>query len=228
MILFGTIVNSLAVLAGGTIGLLVNKGLSTRLAGAVMNALALCVLAIGMSGLSESSNILITVLSMVLGALVGEGLDLNEKIHRLGHAMERRFQTPGSQVSLSEGVVTASLLFCVGAMAIVGSLQSGLSGNHATLFAKSLIDGISAIVLASSLGVGVLLASGIVFLYQGSITLFANILAPLLTDSVIGEMTAVGSLLIIGLAFNMLKMTDLKIMNYSPAVFFPILLSLFM
>ena len=113
-------------------------------------------------------------------------------------------------------------------MAIVGALQSGLTGNHDTLFAKSLIDGIAAIVMASSLGIGVLLSAGLILVYEGGISLFANVLAPLLTDSVINEMTCVGSLLIVGLALNMLKLTDLKIMNYAPAVFFPILFGLFM
>ena len=136
--------------------------------------------------------------------------------------------SPNEGVSVSKGFVTASLLFCVGAMAIVGALQSGLTGNHDTLFAKSLIDGIAAIVMASSLGIGVLLSAGLILVYEGGISLFANILAPLLTDSVINEMTCVGSLLIVGLALNMLKLTDLKIMNYAPAVFFPILFGLFM
>lgn len=112
-------------------------------------------------------------------------------------------------------------------MSVVGALQSGLTGNHETLLAKSLIDAVAALVLASSLGMGVLLAGGLVLVYEGSISLLAGMLAPLLTDSVINEMTCVGSLLIIGLALNMLKITDLKIMNYTPAVFIPILFGLF-
>ena len=165
---------------------------------------------------------------MVFGTLVGEWIDLDEKINQLGDAIEQKVSSPGEKVSVSKGFVTASLLFCVGAMAIVGALQSGLTGNHDTLFAKSLIDGIAAIVMASSLGIGVLLAAGLILVYEGGITLFANVLAPLLTDSVINEMTCVGSLLIVGLALNMLKLTNLKIMNYAPAVFFPILFGYFM
>lgn len=228
MVLLGSLVNSAAIVLGGGIGLVLKKGLSDRLANAVMNALALCVLYIGVSGMLKGENILITILSMVAGTLVGDGLKLDKKINQLGDTIEKMVDSPNEGVSVSKGFVTASLLFCVGAMAIVGALQSGLTGNHDTLFAKSLIDGIAAIVMASSLGIGVLLSAGLILIYEGGISLFANVLAPLLTDSVINEMTCVGSLLIVGLALNMLKLTDLKIMNYAPAVFFPILFGLFM
>ncbi|HEX5352238.1 MAG TPA: DUF554 domain-containing protein [Trichococcus sp.] len=228
MVLLGSLVNSAAIVLGGGIGLVLKKGLSDRLANAVMNALALCVLYIGVRGMLKGENILITILSMVAGTLVGDGLQLDKKINQLGDTIEKMVASPNEGVSVSKGFVTASLLFCVGAMAIVGALQSGLTGNHDTLFAKSLIDGIAAIVMASSLGIGVLLSAGLILVYEGGISLFANVLAPLLTDSVINEMTCVGSLLIVGLALNMLKLTDLKIMNYAPAVFFPILFGLFM
>lgn len=228
MVLLGSLVNSAAIVLGGSIGLVLKKGISDRLANAVMNALALCVLYIGVSGMLKGENVLITILSMVAGTLVGEWLNLDQKINQLGDTIENMVASPNEGVSVSKGFVTASLLFCVGAMAIVGALQSGLTGNHDTLFAKSLIDGIAAIVMASSLGIGVLLSAGLILVYEGGISLFANVLAPLLTDSVINEMTCVGSLLIVGLSLNMLKLTDLKIMNYAPAVLFPILLGLFM
>ena len=228
MVLLGSLVNSAAIILGGSIGLALKKGLSDRIASAVMNALALCVLYIGVSGMLKGENILITILSMVFGTLVGEWIDLDKKINQLGDEIESRVSSENKEHSVSNGFVTASLLFCVGAMAIVGALQSGLTGNHDTLFAKSLIDGIAAIVMASSLGIGVLLSAGLILVYEGGITLFANVLAPLLTDSVINEMTCVGSLLIVGLALNMLKLTNQKIMNYAPAVFFPILFGYFM
>jgi hypothetical protein len=228
VVLLGSLVNSAAIILGGSIGLALKKGLSDRIASAVMNALALCVLYIGVSGILKGENILITILSMVFGTLVGEWIDLDKKINQLGDEIESRVSSENKEHSVSNGFVTASLLFCVGAMAIVGALQSGLTGNHDTLFAKSLIDGIAAIVMASSLGIGVLLSAGLILVYEGGITLFANVLAPLLTDSVINEMTCVGSLLIVGLALNMLKLTNLKIMNYAPAVFFPILFGYFM
>jgi len=227
VILFGSIVNGLAVVLGGSIGLLLKKGLSKRIGTAIMNSLALCVLYIGFSGALAGENILITIGSMVIGVIIGEGMNLEEKVNNLGNLMETKFQTKDDTLSISKGFITASLLVCVGAMSIVGALQSGLTGNHETLLAKSLIDGIAALVLASSLGVGVLLAGGLVLIYEGSISLLASVVAPLLTESVINEMTCVGSLLIIGLALNMLKITDLKIMNYAPAAFIPIVFGLF-
>lgn len=228
MVLLGSMVNGVAIVVGGGVGLALKKGLSERLGTAVMNALALCVLYIGISGTQKGENILVAIISMVFGTLIGEGLELDKKINQLGDAIESKVSSPGEGVSVSEGFVTASLLVCVGAMAIVGSLQSGLTGNHDTLFAKALIDGIAALIMASSLGIGVLLSGGLVFIYEGGITLFANSLAPVLTASVINEMTCVGSLLIIGLSLNMLKITNLKIMNYAPAVFMPIIFGLFM
>lgn len=227
MILFGSIINGLAVVLGGSIGLVLKKGLSKRIGTAIMNSLALCVLYIGFSGALAGGNILITIGSMVIGVIIGEGMNLEEKVNNLGNLIETKFQTKNDTLSISKGFITASLLVCVGAMSIVGALQSGLTGNHETLLAKSLIDGIAALVLASSLGVGVLLAGGLVLIYEGSISLLASVIAPLLTESVINEMTCVGSLLIIGLALNMLKITDLKIMNYAPAAFIPIVFGLF-
>lgn len=126
--------------------------------------------------------------------------------------------------SVAEGFVTAALLFCVGAMAIVGALENGLTGNFDTLKAKAVLDGVSAIVFASSLGIGVALSAGAVLIYQGVIALAAGALSPLLGEAVIAEMTCVGSLLIVALSFNMLGITKIKVMNLVPAIFLPILL----
>ncbi|MBQ9757135.1 MAG: DUF554 domain-containing protein [Clostridia bacterium] len=220
--MLGTWVNCIAVVLGGGIGLIAKRGISEKLNKSVMNALALCVLYIGISGALECQNVLVVILSMALGALIGEGLDLDEKIRRLGDGLESRVSKKGEEGSISRGFVAASLLFCVGAMAIVGSLQSGISGNHETLFAKSLMDGIAAAVLSSTLGVGVLFSAGFVLVYQGTITLCASFLEPVLTDVIIAEMTCVGSLIIVALALNMLKITNMKVMNYVPGIFIPI------
>ena len=149
-------------------------------------------------------------------------------MHQLGDWVERKFGGKGSKASLSEGFVTASLLFCVGAMAIMGALDSGLTGDHSTLYAKALLDGIISVVYASTLGVGVALSAIPIFLYQGAIALGASFLAPYLTEAVILEMKCVGSILILGLSLNMLGLTKLKVMNYVPAVFLPILLCRFL
>lgn len=231
--MLGTLVNTAAILAGGGIGLLLKRGLPEKLADALMKALGLCTLYIGISGCLAGKNTLVLILSMVFGTLIGELLDLDGKIKRLGSFLENQFQKNRAdetgktgKTSLAEGFVTASLLFCVGAMAIVGSLQSGLSGQHETLFAKSVLDFTAAIVFASSLGAGVLLSSGLVLLYQGSITLLARFLKPFLTEPVIAEMNCTGNVIIIGLALNMLGITKLKVMNFVPAILLPVVVCL--
>ena len=228
MILTGTIVNSAAIVAGSIAGLLLGKFIPERFSGAMEKGAALCVLYIGVDGMLAGENTLVAILSIAIGAILGELLQLDEHMHQLGDWVERKFGGKGSKTSLSEGFVTASLLFCVGAMAIMGALDSGLTGDHATLYAKSTLDGITSIVYGSTMGAGVALSGVAVFLYQGLITLCASFIAPFLSEVVIAEMKCVGSLLIIGLSFNMLGMTKIKVMNYVPAVFFPILLCTFM
>lgn len=216
--MLGTIVNTLAVVAGGAIGLLLKKGIPQKVTDAVMQGLALCVIFMGVSGALEGSKTLAMIVSMALGAVVGTLLDLDGRLNKLGDTIESKM-APGGQGKIATGFVTASLLFCVGALSIVGSLQSGLTGDHSMLYTKSMLDFISSIVLCASLGVGVILSAVTLFLYQGVITVLAQALAPVLTDGVIAEMTCVGSLLIIGMGLNMLGVTKIKIMNYVPAIF---------
>ena len=189
---------------------------------------ALCVLYIGVDGMLAGENTLVAILSIAIGAILGELLQLDEHMHQLGDWVEQKFGGKGSKTSLSEGFVTASLLFCVGAMAIMGALDSGLTGDHSTLYAKALLDGIISVVYASTLGIGVALSAIPIFLYQGAIALGASFLAPYLTEAVILEMKCVGSILILGLSLNMLGLTKIKVMNYVPAVFLPILLCRFL
>ena len=215
MILTGTIVNSSAIVAGSIAGLLLGKFIPERFSDAMEKGAALCVIYIGVDGMLAGENTLIAILSIAIGAILGELLQLDEHMHQLGDWVERKF-------------VTASLLFCVGAMAIMGALDSGLTGDHSTLYAKALLDGIISVVYASTLGVGVALSAIPIFLYQGAIALGASFLAPYLTEAVILEMKCVGSILILGLSLNMLGLTKLKVMNYVPAVFLPILLCRFL
>lgn len=243
--LTGTLVNAAAILAGSLLGMLLtwlaghfstllpagSTLLAERLKTIIMQGVALCVMYLGISGCLEGNNSLIAILSMVLGALIGELLDLDKRMRSLGDWVQKRTEhlvTNGGQASISEGFVTASLLFCVGAMAIVGALQDGLTGDHSTLFAKSLLDGISSIVFGASLGLGVAFSAVAILLYQGSISLMASFLQPYLGDAVIAEMTCVGSLLIVALSLNMLGLTKIKVMNLVPAIFLPILLCLVM
>ena len=243
--LTGTLVNAAAILVGSLLGMLLtwlaghfstllpagSTLLAERLKTIIMQGVALCVMYLGISGCLEGNNSLIAILSMVLGALIGELLDLDKRMRSLGDWVQKRTEhlvTNGGQASISEGFVTASLLFCVGAMAIVGALQDGLTGDHSTLFAKSLLDGISSIVFGASLGLGVAFSAVAILLYQGSISLMASFLQPYLGDAVIAEMTCVGSLLIVALSLNMLGLTKIKVMNLVPAIFLPILLCLIM
>ena len=226
--MLGTIVNVFAVLAGGTIGLLLKFGIPEKLEKSLMTALGLCTMFIGISGLSEGKNTLVLILSMVIGTLIGELLDLDKQINRPGEYIQEKFRRLSGKGSIAEGFVTASLLFCVGAMTIVGSMQSGLTGNHETLFAKSALDFVAAILFASSLGIGVLFSAAFVLVYQGGITLLAGFAAPLLSEAAIAEMSCVGSLILIALAFNMIGLSKFKVMNFVPAIFLPMILCIFM
>ena len=234
--LWGTIVNALGVIVGAFAGLVVKRlstgkqkkegGLATELPDAIMKGVALCVLLIGVTGAIKTSNVMVVIISIVIGAIIGTLCRLDSGITGLGNFIEKK--TGGKLGNVTQGFVTASLLFCVGAMAIVGSLNSGLTLDHETLYAKSLLDMISAVIFASTLGWGVVFSAGLVFAYQGIITVAASWLAPVLSDAIINEMSAVGSLLIIALSLNMLGLTKIKVMNYVPAIFLPILLMLIM
>ncbi|WP_195939117.1 DUF554 domain-containing protein [Romboutsia sp. 1001713B170131_170501_G6] len=223
--MIGTIVNSISIVLGCIIGIIVKGRLSEKINNTVMNGLALCVIYIGIEGSFKGENTLLTIVCIALGALLGEIIDIDKWLNKLGDYLEVKFNKGKEKeaVSISEGFVSASLLFCVGAMAIVGSLQSGLSGNHETLFAKSILDGVSAIIFTSTLGIGVLFSAVSVFLYQGIITILSSNLSGILSTPVINSMTAIGSLLIIGLGLNMLKVTNIKVANLLIAVFLPII-----
>ena len=228
--LIGTLVNTGTVIAGSLIGLFLGNILPQRLQDTVMKGLGLCTLFIGITGLMGGENALITVLSMAIGAIIGELLDLDGHLNRFAEKLEKRFKLDGAKTSLAEGFVTASLVFCVGAMTIMGALNDGLTGDHTMLFTKATLDFISSIIFASSLGLGVLLAAVAVLVIEGGIACLAGVVAPLLQydAAIIPEMTVVGSLLIVGLGLNLLGITKLKVMNYLPAIFLPILLCLFM
>lgn len=219
--MLGTIVNTIAVLAGGCIGLFLKKGLPQRLADNLMKALGLCTLFIGITGVISGKRALLVILSMVIGTLIGEGIDLDKRINTLGRFIENKCKCGAGRTTIAEGFVSASLLFCVGAMTIVGALQSGLTGNHIMLFTKSLLDFVAAMIFASTLGIGVLFAAAFVLVYQGAITLLAQWVAPYLNDSVVNEMTVIGSLIIIALGINMLGLAKLKVINFVPAIFLP-------
>ena len=230
--LWGTLVNVAAVLLGSLIGLIVRKWIgkktsekrSDRLSDCIFAGIALCVLTIGITGAvaAQGDDMMIVIFSMVLGAVIGHLCNLDGAMNRLGERVESL--TKNSSGLVAQGFVSASLLFCVGSMTIVGSLNSGLSGDHSTLYAKSVLDFFSSIVLSISLGFGVMLSAAFVLVFQGGITLLAQWVAPVLSTDVIRCMSVVGAVLIIGLVLNILNVTKLKVTNYLPAVLLPILL----
>ena len=227
--MLGTIVNSLTVILGCTIGLIVKNRLTTKISDTIMSGLALCTMYIGISGALNGGNTLIIVISIGIGGIIGEIIDIDNWLNNLGYYIERKFKrNKEDDVSIAEGFISSSLLFCVGAMTIVGALESGLRGNHELLFTKSILDGISAIIFTSSLGIGVIFSSITVFIYQGLITIGAGLLSGILSTEVITNMSSVGGVIILGLGLNMIGVTKIKIANLLPSIFLPILFQIFM
>jgi len=216
--MLGVLINTVAVIAGSLIGLLFKKGIPQKFTDAVMIGIGLCSLYIGISGALEGENALILIGAIAVGAIIGTALDLDGRLNQLGDAIGRRTSRGEGSVSVAAGFVTASLLFCVGAMTIVGSLDTGLTGNNRLLFTKSLLDFISAIVLAVSMGTGVLFSSVFVLVFQGLIVLMAQWLRPVFTPAAIAELTCAGSVIIVGLGLNLIGVTKIKVANYLPAI----------
>jgi uncharacterized protein len=221
--MIGTLINTGAILLGSLLGMLLRKGLPQRLRDTIMQGLGLCVLVIGIMGAIKTQDMMAVIISIVVGGLIGALINIEKRLEQLGKRMQKLLSgkhDPGDN-SFATGFVTASLVYCVGAMAIVGSLESGLKGDHSTLIAKSALDGISAIVFASTMGPGVAMSAFAVLLYQGSIALLAGWAAPLFTTALIGEMSAVGGLLIIGIGLNLMFEKHLSVGNLLPAIFVP-------
>jgi len=216
--MFGVLVNAAAVIVGSLLGLLFKKGIPHRLTEAIMIGLGLCTVYIGITGTLKGENTLILIFSIVIGTIIGTLLDIDKQVNAFGDWIGKRFKTSGNSASIAEGLVTGSLLFCVGAMAIVGSLNAGLAGDNEMLFTKAVLDFISAAILSVSLGIGVLFSAAFVLVYQGSIVLLAQFLKPILTDVAIAEITCAGSLLIIAIGLNLIGITRIKVANYLPAI----------
>lgn len=227
--MFGVLVNVATVVVGSIIGLLFRKLIPQRATDCVMKGIGLCTIYIGIDGALTGTNTLITIISIAVGALIGELADLDKHLNNFAGKLEEKFKNKdGSGPSIAEGFVTASLVFCVGAMTIVGSLQAGLTGDNTMLITKATLDFVSALIFSASLGIGVMLAAAFVLVFQGGIVLVAQAAAPFLTDYVIQEMTCVGSILIMALGLNIIGVTNFKVMNYLPAIFIPIILCMFM
>jgi len=222
----GNYVNAAAIVIGCLLGLLVHKGLKEAYKDIIMQAIGLSVLFVGaavaIGGLLDpDSEAVLFIISLVVGGAVGEVIGIEKSLEKLGRLLQKKVGTGDNNIA--QGFVTASLIFCVGTMAIIGSLESGLRGNYDILFAKSVLDGITSMILATTLGIGVIFSAGAVFIYQGAIILFAGSLEPLLTNQVIREISIIGGILIFGIGLNMLEIKKIKTANLLPAVIVPVI-----
>ena len=226
----GVLVNTAAVFVAACIGLLAGKGIPERVSNTIFQALALFVMYVGITGALGGKNTIVILLSLAIGAMIGELIDLDKWLNKFGDFVEKKFvkkkeektKSDEEKISFSEAFITTSLLQCVGAYILVAGMKAGLEGDNSMIYSKSALDFVSGIVLAASMGAGVLLAPLSIFVVTGSIVLLAQLLQPLLSDAVIADMVSAGSLIIIAQALNMLKVTDIKIMNLTPAMFLPI------
>ena len=232
----GVIVNGLVIVGASFAALILKKFImkfdknnkEEKISDTIMSSLAFCIIYMGISGALECQHVLICIISMVVGGLIGELIDIDKGLNSLGDKIEEKLNkgkvdVSKEKVSISQGFVSASLLFCVGAMAVVGALNSGLFGNNDTLFAKSALDGVSSFLFSLTMGIGVLLSAVAVFLYEGIIACGAFLLKGVLSTAVITEMNAVGSLLILALGINMILKANIKVANLLPAMFVPII-----
>lgn len=218
--MIGVIVNVITVIIGSCIGLLFKKGIPEKVSNAAMIGLGACTLYIGISGSLCGENVLILIASVVLGAITGTLLDIDGAINTLAVKVETKFKKEGKTGSIAEGLVSATLLFCVGSMTVTGSIQAGLTGDHSVLITKATLDLVSSMMLASSLGVGVLLSAVSVFVIQGGLVLMAGIISPFMSAGAINEMTCAGSLLIVMIGTNLMGITKIKVADYLPAILF--------
>lgn len=224
--MLGALLNAAAVIVGGGAGLLLKKGIPARISDGVMQGLALVVMYMGIDGMLEGENALITILSVVIGGALGALLRLDGRVEAMGTRISQKV-AKGDE-GFASAFVTTSLLYCVGAMAVVGALESGLSGDHSTLITKAVLDGVASVVFASTMGAGVLLAALPLLLFEGGIALLAQFVAPFLSAHAIAEITCMGSVLLLGMGLNMLKLTRIKTVDYLPSILVAALLAQFM
>jgi len=227
----GPLVNTLAIIVCSLAGCFLIKGIPARFEEHVKKAIGIVIIFVGIRGALENQNTLLLVMSVIVGAVIGELVNLDKHMNRLGLWAERRLamggkpepeSAPEQKRSFSKGFVSASILFCTGSMAIVGSMQSGLQGNHELLFTKSVLDGSISLIFGATFGIGTAFSAIPVLVYQGGIALASMAVSQFLTDDIIREMAAVGSLVIAGIGFNFLEIREIKVANLIPAVFVPL------
>lgn len=214
--MLGTIANVAAIAAGVVVGLAVRRGISEKIQTTIMQGLGLVVLLVGLKMAWQTQNEIILILSLAAGAVLGGYIDIENKLNAFGKWLENKVGS--RRRGVSKAFITASLIYCVGAMTIMGSIEDGLTGEPKVLYIKSMLDGIASIIFTVAMGVGVILSIIPVFIIQGSITLFAESIKEILTDNMVAEMNAVGGLLIVGIAINLLGIKKINVVNLLPAV----------
>lgn len=227
MILSGTLVNGLAVIICGVLGAVIKNRLPKHLCDTIVKGLALCIIYIGIDGALNGQNALITIISITIGAIVGELIDINKHLKRFGDFIQSKVKSMGDS-KFSEGFVSVTLLICVGAWAITGAMDAGIRGEHNSFYAKAVVDGVSTLIMATTMGVGTALAGVVLIIYQGGLALLSTLIEPFLTATIVNELTCVGSILIIGIGLNMMGLTKIKVVNILPAVVVPFILCQFM
>ena len=220
----GTLINTIAVIAGSTVGLLLQSRFPPKIREISFQGIGLCTLLIGMQMALQVQNILILIFSVLIGGALGEGPKLHDRFIQLGDTIKAKINMGNEK--FTEGLITSFLLFFVGSLTIVGALEDGLNNDHSLFYTKSMLDGFSSMVLASTYGIGVLFAALPLLVFQSSITLSAEWLQPFLSEVVIDQMSATGGVIILGLGINLLEIKSLRITNMLPALFIVIILTL--
>lgn len=220
--MLGTIVNTAAVIVGGTLGLFLKNGMPERIRNIYFQAVGLFTLAIGISMVWKMDNFLIVVTSVVIGSIFGEWINIEKGVEQLGEWTKKKLRIGNER--FSEGLTTSFLLFCIGALTIMGAIEEGTTGSSRLLLTKSVLDGFSSILLASAFGIGVIFSAVPLFLFQGGITLVAKFFGEILAADTIHALTAVGGILLLGLGINILEIKKLRILNMTPALLVVVLL----
>lgn len=222
--MIGVIANSALIIIGSLIGLFFKKGLPQRISETVMKVLGAYVLCVGITGIFKSENTLVMLVSLVAGTVIGEIIDIDSGIKKLGNYIEKKAGV--SDEGFAQGFIMGTILYCIGAMGIVGAIEAGTTGDTTTLFAKSILDGVEAIMFTTSMGIGIIASAGCVLIFEGGIVILAGILYPILTSAMIAEICAAGSLMVMLLGLNIMEITNIKVANLLPAIIFAPLITL--
>lgn len=214
--MIGSIVNAAVVVAGSLVGAFGLKGVSEKTRNTVTSVMGLPVVLIGIGMAMKTASVFSVILSLVGGAVIGENLAIEDRLNQVGRALEARF--PQKSGDFTKGFVTATLIYCIGAMAVMGAIEEGLSGRRDILYAKSLLDGVTSVILSSAMGIGVMFSAVPVLVYQGSISLMAQAIERFLTEAAIREVSATGGLMIVGIGLNMLGATKIPVGNLLPGL----------